>query len=198
MAKLMSRRLVPMALVVLAATLAALAVWQTADRTSPSQAVGEVSPQSQTVAALDFGGPAIVDGVVQLPLPVRREAEALERRLETCMNVNGAKKIPVDIHGFTFDDPNGSASKACSGVLNALDAFQKSPAFRAADSATEPIARSLAACIDQEIGRRGLGGAPNHATNPDVSVDAWRAALQTIEQGCTSTTNSAVLAGQIR
>jgi hypothetical protein len=100
--------------------------------------------------------PVIVGRDVMMADVVRQQVAAKDAAIEACMAAHGAPKIDVSAEygpgTVGFDDPDGSAQKACAHVHGRGDALVMSTELRIAAMAAYALRTRIASC-SQHLGQ---------------------------------------------
>jgi hypothetical protein len=137
---------------------------------------GNANAQSST------GRAYFVHGKLTYPAEIAAKIDSLNNALDSCYRANGATKTSIPQGGWTYDDPNGTATAACSAQQNAVNAFANSATLTALGQAAAPLVSVFSSCL------RASGVIP--ATD-EFRVDTHSAAYQAAADSCSAKANAA-------
>jgi len=121
---------------------------EAAVRASSSEASAAVAAAAPDPGLAEAVGKArIVDGVVMAPDRIQRRIDALNASLDTCLLAHGARRVPLEGRGWSYDDPTGVAYDACGTELAESNAYPETAEYRAAIPTMHRTATAWWSCL---------------------------------------------------
>lgn len=120
------------------------------------------------------------------PPAIASRISSLNNALDACLTSHGATRVTVAGGGYTYRDPNGSATAACRAQGDAVMAFANGPEMAGESQATRPLMQAYWSCMAS----RGLTPANPNADNHSVQIDTQSRAFKAGEDACSAAANS--------
>ena len=124
-------------------------------------------------------GGSMDHGTLRLAEPIHKRMAELNGVLDSCYLSNGAKRVSAG-RGWTYLDPSGKASAACTVEQKGVNDFADSPTVREAQAVAAPVLARYWSCMTTTV--------PALAVATTV-IDVNSPVVRDAEERCSATAN---------